>query len=488
MSPSEKQEVTRKRSAFRHTLFIGLIAPALLFVNSWHSKSASPMRDLASAKIAAITQLDLELESLLQHPEARREAVNELIDSYRPRLRTLRRSIRAFHYGWRTSMESGSTTKIALDAKRLGPGVTSLQDPRAYQTPLELQPPELDEYFRKKAGLFFGSQNHSPGAVAGPGLYAAIDPIQSQDYAGSPWVLVEIETPAGTNYINEQDLQVVNSDFFQKRLKHIDWRSIALQDGNGYVRTQEGDYYLLDFEVVTQSPTLLRLMTEALQELKVDFLLYAWRKPSITLCKLSGVGGPNSRSTMNFINPEFITRGGKLRVYVAELEANPPREKMKHYRELLEVIELSPFITPDESSEKYGKNPGRFQKRFLYGNRKEEAEHAYPADLIFFRTYGWNQPLKRKSRWTPHYVSEQEAIAYSRFMNQNKSERANSSRGELTLRNLVPIGDELAIDIDRDYARLFPPSEHARIQDFIRRTTYGCDPKHPEERLIVRTD
>jgi hypothetical protein len=463
------------------------------------------------------------LGTTLRDSRARAELVNLLVETYRPRVRKLARAIRTYHYGNRGPLSQDPFSQASpvpssrgyFDAKRTGVGVVSLEDPNAYRTPIELSPPEASDYFKTKAGLLFG-KGTSEGA-AGPGLYAAVDPIQSETYAGNPWFLLEIEAPEGTKYLEEQDLYRVDGEFFDRFLKDEDLRAAFFaRSDKKYWKLGENSYFLSK-EFLIDSPAIRSLLNDALQKLEIDFLLYPWTEGGIVHCAVTGPGGVGAELAMNFINSEFLVRGGKLTVFVGALEANPPAEKAKRYLELLEILELgyARFWFPP-SYPNAQNNPGPSPTPSPAAPRDGDSTD-YAIDYGYslynsmtylkkavFLTYGWNEILGRTSAWVPEIVSAEEAKGVSEFYGRfydsssaipkgkvifhglivrTRTTTSTSSTGQMTYTQAIGNLDaELRLKAKLGAKKL------AEILERVSEQTFGCSKKYPDEHLHMPTD
>ncbi len=166
---------------------LGVLSTGYLSGCTSTPKSDSLNREPQSAASSsqAVEAMNRVWEEKLSDTATQTDFRAELQKEFSRRVRTLSRPVSFYHYGGRGN--SG------LDAPR---GDIPAD---AYTTPLELRPPEAKEYFKYYSSLFRVGKVDSQ---VGPGVYAAVDPVQSESYAKAPWMMLEILAPTGTRYLD----------------------------------------------------------------------------------------------------------------------------------------------------------------------------------------------------------------------------------------------------------------------------------------------
>lgn len=284
-------------------------------------KVSTPNREPQSSSLSVtdVTNLDQAWSEKLSDADIAADFRKELREELQRRVRTFPRAVRLYHYG--------------------GRGIGQLDAPRGddpgsvYQTPLELQPPEARDYYRQYSSHF---ETETDESQVGPGIYAAVDPVQSEYYAKKPWILLEIRVPAGARYL---DLRPGDALFFSKAFVEK-WFPFDSSPRNRARTTRFGNQFLTEFRSILRVKTLRTEVNTILGELKIDALAYSWKSPSATVCEEIAM---RQEVAFNFINPAFLDKPGRYRVYVQNLEANPIPEKRAAYLRVLNSIQSMPM-------------------------------------------------------------------------------------------------------------------------------------------------
>lgn len=243
---------------------------------------------------------------------------DDLLKELTRQVRKTSRRVLVYHYG---SRELGR-----LDLKR---GQNRTEE---YSSPVELEPAEAAAYFREWSAQF---QSGNSESEIGPGFYAAIDPVQSEGYAGKNWFLMELTIPTGMNYL---DIRLGNSilltqDFVTKWLEAEDIQKLRAQKLGS-------KYFNVYFATLLQHEGLAPIFKQALLKLKVDAIVYDWRKSAFKICSRKG-GLPDA--AFNFINPEFLAGTAAPKIFVQNLEADVSGTKRAAYSRLYNLIVAAPL-------------------------------------------------------------------------------------------------------------------------------------------------
>ncbi|MBC7396122.1 MAG: hypothetical protein H7333_01655, partial [Bdellovibrionales bacterium] len=235
-----------------------------------------------------------------------------------PLIRTLQRPVKFFHYGNRGFIKNSYRTTLpvdtltfnkdeAIDLKRrqLGAKVN-------YSAGSELSPPEAGNYFLAMAAHF--NKIQSSGWYVGPGLYGAVDPVQSESYMGKPWFLLEINAPRGLRYLDlrpEGKRLILSQSFIQKWVNPESGNEL-----NSHGQTTDGrPIFKLKVNDLLALPKLGQIFRAAMKEMKIDAIAYAWLSSTISYCREVN---HDEASAFNFMNDEGMARGIKLRVFTQE--------------------------------------------------------------------------------------------------------------------------------------------------------------------------
>ncbi len=282
---------------------------------------------------------------LRENPQAEQELLSDLKAEINRRVRFFKRPIKVYHYGTRgakghlrlgkTASSSSSNLALnhdeAIDLKRSAkPGGEA-----TYHGPVELHPQEAFDYFGALTDIFYTGVS---SWNVGPGLYAAIDPVQSESYAGNPWFLLEISIPEGIKYI---DLRPADGFIFSKKFIQK-W---FIQNPENFFQhvdlVQFGEeVFHIDFTSLLGIEAFKKVIVQAFKELKVDVMAYAWAGHTVLPCAERTL---RQRIAFDFINPDFLKRipNEALSVYVQTLESDASMEKKQAYEKLLQKIEAS---------------------------------------------------------------------------------------------------------------------------------------------------
>jgi hypothetical protein len=456
------------------------------------------------ADVKTVKQLQSEFHAVVATQELRTKLLSDLTDDLQSQVLTLKRPIKVYHYGKRGPKQHNPyLNQNEQGFNHSGWGYFDLARPQgsadlsAYSSAAELNPPEASDYFKLKAGLIFG-EGSSAGA-AGAGLYAAVDPIQSETYAGGPWFLLEIEVPAKIRYLPFSIGFKVSEQFFKKHLKQLNWlEHMSTDDDRWYIRLKNGSYGITK-EAMIDIPELKQLYQEAIHKLKIDLLAYPWNAHALAHCRENNVAGPGSQIAFNFVNPDFLKRGGLLNVYVANLEADASEQKKKYYQNLLNVIEMGlwniSFSGSYDTSTKIASKPqemvdGKVEYGALGVNKFISLP--YYLNTAFFRTFSWNSVLQRVSPWSQFLnLSPEELFGVSTAMNTHFVQPQQLVSGKLQLNlNLFHLTEQIT-NYNIYYRYQFDPrvgfqkwlgeGEYQKRLRQLESQTYQCDPAHPEE-------
>lgn len=401
------------------------------------------------------------------------------------------RDIKVYHYGTRGTEAFSPVPSIirpeiassklvinddeAIDLKRDG----------SYFSPVELNPPEATEYFRAMTNLF--SSREKLKWNVGPGLYAAVDPIQSESYAGRPWFMLEVTIPKGSKYL---DLRPFDGIVVSKKFVS-DWLSqIKLGEyRRGFKRTG-ANQFILSWRDLLEKPNFRKLVIQAIQKLNIDEFAYAWNEGTIKPCLDRSM---EVEIAFNFVNPALLDRGGKLKLYTQNLEKDAPAEKKAAYKELIEKIEMSEI----HGSYQVYKDPNQQNSASWSNSNLEQTMR------IRLYTLGWTQILGHESL-VRKWVSQGDNFdrQYDFYVNRNCPPQTSTNtayyNGQSACvgipfefnRNFVTFVDkEDTYNPGQNYlyrhyyfdptAKLkeTDPTEYKRRMNIIERDTFGCSAK-----------
>ncbi len=411
-----------------------LLFPLLCFISSCshfgldqNTEAQRNIASLTSQEQAIIKQLEL----IAVDKNISAQFINELKEELQPQIATLHREVKTYHYGQRGEND-GSHYRISLDAPREVANST-VKYKSSYHTPLELEPAEAVEYFKRKSGLLF--KDGTPEGVAGPGLYAAVDPVQSETYIGNPGFLMEISVPKGTRYLKSVGGFSVSENFYNKwiktelAVKHSE-DEVAFLSGStrDYMAFKTGNgRYFISQAIFLNFPKIRELLVTAIRDLKIDFLLYSWAKYTSPFCAYHNANHDfDITLALNFINPEILNRGAKLLTFVPSLEGkeNLAPEKAKQYTTLLDKIESS-YLMIQVQIANDGRGYGTGAKpvpdyiyNFLASENTACNNPAFLKDTfgnslvldvqgkMIFRSNHWNKSLNRRSMLKDIFVDQ----------------------------------------------------------------------------------
>lgn len=415
------------------------------------------------------------------------EFSTELVNELKSRVRTFTRPVRVYHYGGRSpglldapraDMEAELRSLVAMpvDTSASKPALPESELALApYRTPLELSPKEAVTYFEKFSSLFREGQLES---IVGPGIYASIDPVQSESYAKNTWFLMEIEVPTGSRYLDLRptDGIVVSKAFIEK------WFP-KLRNGNGdrvANLKRIGNNFYISWNSVLEHDALRRMVSRSLASLKVDAIAYSWSSPSSELC---GKIAFEQRTGFNFIEPSFAKRA-KLRVFVENMGLDPAASKTKEYRRIFDLIHSYPLAFFSYHST---------DPRTL--NSSDPGPRLGPANFkMRTSTYAWTASLMRPYPLSEILVNPRDA---EQFYGNAGTSLNGASQG-------YPFSSlsELPVDTSRmscttvtesgntrntcnysplDAMRKSDPKKAAAILAQYRKWTFGCSEKYPGE-------
>ena len=369
-----------------------IITAGLAIPLSWFISSAP-----ASAAPSLWQQVEKNINS--QNKAALQEDLRVELKS---RLKTFHRPVKVYHYGNRGPLRyselSGSvqTTHLKINhheamdlARSRGKG------PGLYSGPVELSPPEAAKYFRAMTQNF---RTEEPDWNVGQGLYAAIDPVQSEIYMGNPWFLLEISVPAGLRYLDIRpgDGIAVSEAFIRKWVVPESGRSYDRFEGKQLPNHLRG----LEMKYLLELPKLAQMVFSLFDELKVDALAYPWQPHTSSFCaNISGDG----QIAFDFIDPRSLSRGIELKVFVQTLEAKANETKRAEYARVLDLIESS-RLSMNAMVDSQGK--------------MEWMSNLAPSRVL---TLGWVKALGRKSILSTFFPDQQSIASLEAFFIQHQA-------------------------------------------------------------------
>lgn len=412
------------------------------------------------ARIADVIRQKTSTES------AKIQFVEELSKELEHRVKVFHRSIKVYHYGNRGDAiqtdRLPKPTHSSLPKKINDEEVIDLKREGRTDTPVELNPPEAAAYFKAMSGLY---RDRSIKWMVGPGLYGAVDPIQSESYAGNPWFLLEITIPRGNRYLDLRPFNslVVSRQFVKKWFETVEIESIHDDD----LVQIDSKWFKLSWIAILNDERLRNLTNRAFQRLKIDEIAYVWGRSSYSICNQRSF---HASIAFNFVNPEFLDRGGELKLYVQSLEKNPEPAKITAYRGLLDLIDSAVI-------------------RFGMGLQKDGSLSVKTGDLLSIApirilTSVWAKTLGRVSpfspevnelanysvegRWKPEYEPEEALVDLSRF--QVLRDPTNANDRQLSFDPLLEL-------------KKTNPSEYQTRVKAIEQFTYACssDPALSDE-------
>jgi hypothetical protein len=263
---------------------------------------------------------------------------SHLIEVLRPFvLRTLR-PLRFYHYGSLSSL---------LPENPPAPGQPVPLHPQRAVGGAPVDAAEL--YFREQSAGQFGGSTSQNGEY-GYGLYTASEPLSSQSYSRAPDLLLALDVPAGTPYL---DLRAVRKNLPAPRDTALAiacslWTSCGEKEGCAGVASQElaraldpqstPSVYLKALLKTQESQELLR---DAHRALDIRFIMAGWGPVDyFPECRQN----PELQffSEAIFTDPSFAPQLG-LTVFTSALESQPPPEKIAAYRRVMRFYDAAPF-------------------------------------------------------------------------------------------------------------------------------------------------
>jgi|GEM_PF-2167825 len=469
--------------------FASLILVPLSLLLGSSCQSAPKEKPLAQREPAAAAEAEeAHWSGVLADAGRENEFRGELAAELKNRVRTLSRTVRVYHYGKRgvgtfdapRTMSDENRAAITSSPPGITPGLDSeaaaaaqaIADQQAqaelpYVAPLELHPKEIQDYYRRYSSLF---QEGAVDSQVGPGIYAAVDPIQSDSYANSPWFLLEMEVPAGARYLDLRpgDSVEVSKAFYAKWFGYTSEKpQWSLHSG-----LRSGDRFIIRFTALLEIRALRKTVNYVLSDLRVDALAYSWAAQSAEICRKISF---DQRIAFNFINPNFLKNSSHYRVFVENLELSPDSEKKRAYSHMLDLIQSYPV------SIVHG-----FTK--AQGVQTPPMTWSPPLGEMRVLTYAWAEKLHRKAQILDLFKNSSDL--------QKTYQKLSSLRGsysgesvDLNLKLLHCATDSARPDYDTEYCRYDPLSEMrktsplkaASILAEYQKWTFGCSTEHPEE-------
>lgn len=384
---------------------------------------------------------------------------NDLAAELSRRVRTLKRTVRTYHYGTRDADH--------LDLRR---GSSRAEE---YTSPVELQPEEAKAYFRDWSSEFQNSVDTSP--QVGPGIYAGVDPVQSEHYAGKPFFLMELTVPAGTRYVDlrPEDTLFLSMEFVTKWFQSED-----VENFKGY---RFGNKFLVSFKSLLRTKPFQEALKRTLAKLKVDALAYDWSKHSFNICNRNSF---DQGIAFNFINPEFLRRAPAPKIFIQNLEAGVSGKKRDEYLRLYKIIESAPLsFQGSESSHTIVNNGVSTTQKSVSEPRWYEG--TYRMRIL---SHPWSVSLGQPNKI--RMLIKDPAEAEKLFKNTmalptntsggasvelDQSYFLTRTRVESGYKNTTLTHDPLV------YLKKDLPSEYKERVNQIKSQTFGCSEKYPEE-------
>ncbi len=396
---------------------------------------------------------------------------NDLKSELSRRVRLFPRTVKVYHYGNRGTVRrpdmhydgsSPAETRRfnydeAMDLKRGASGTAA-----DYETSVELTPPESNNYFEAMAAQF---ANGDQSWNVGPGLYAAVDPVQSENYLGNPWFLLEITVPKGMKYLDLRPIDglVVSEAFVQKYLLEASLDNLDQLRLNRLGVNRFG----IEIRSLMHFPKLRQALNDVLKELEVDVFAYAWSRHTYDVCKLNSY---NQDVAFNFVNPDALNRGLSLKTFVSDLEAQAHPQKLAEYSRILDLIDsakLNVYLNLDQN-----------------GKRTISSRDNGSRML----TLGWSSVLKREPTYLKMVGNQSELDEVKKYFVEYQVQK-----GQLTLTFLEKykktstnsagyVTHTLEYDPLKDLKENQSELYKERVQ-LIRNTVFGCDPRYPQENI-----
>ncbi|MDH4468874.1 MAG: hypothetical protein QE271_12515 [Bacteriovoracaceae bacterium] len=169
-------------------------------------------------------------------------------------------------------------------------------------------------YFQSMASNFsYDESQLKPNQFAenwnvGMGLNAAFDPLQSMDWAGENWILLEINTPAGTNYLDYSNLkyeQINNNNNNDCASLSIPFTLVNPAFNGGHPKNGHTLNILYQ-----NSSSFRKIFQEKLKQHKISFIKYGWNEPRFTQCNTTNFALGLYHISFNYIDPEITKSPG----------------------------------------------------------------------------------------------------------------------------------------------------------------------------------
>jgi hypothetical protein len=176
--------------------------------------------------------------------------INLLKEALKPIVRVLDRDITVYHW----------TSRSGLGLPETGP--------------FTVKPENILGYARGVAHNFEGEDNS--GSAAGPGLYAALDPVVTQGYGGAHWALLAISLVKGTRYL----------DFHFTTQFPASHSLDTYLETHGCQKEMEAGVWQGEWDSLlnTNLPECRKLVTETFHELQIGMTFYNYDASDLDLC------------------------------------------------------------------------------------------------------------------------------------------------------------------------------------------------------------
>lgn len=377
---------------------------------------------LAVAQVL-ITLPSFAITDLKLTPDQQEKFAGDLAIELSDRVRTMKREVKVYHYGTRGNQAysykpSGTWPETPTGSLTFNDDESiDLKRDNSYTTPVELDAPEAKDYFRAMAGMF---TSHKLKWNVGPGLYAAVDPVQSESYTGTPWFMLEITIPKGSRYLDLRpfDGLIVTKKFAQE------WFAGETSGRESRLVRLDDSHFVIEWRDILERPTFRKLVNESLQTLKIDELAYGWDHHTIQFCIDRSMNGSIA---FNFIEPKFLERGGRVRVFVQNLEDHPSPQKAAAYSAVLDKIEMSRFSFTTSVNQ---------SSQYIIAN---DDDSIYNSARMRLYSLGWAQKLQRESlilKWISKDGSFEQLYDY--YVNRKCPPTVTTTTGNSSYTNICP--------------------------------------------------
>ena len=233
-------------------------------------------------------------------------------------VKKLHRPIQVYHYGTRGKMPADEDTPHAFGE------VMNLKDTQGeYTGPVPLHPKEAIAYFQILSGQYQSKDKW--WWMAGNGLYAGIDPLQSLSYLGDPGFLLQIRVPGGTTYLDTRDI------------------GINFHEPSGSMRS-------LSFVKFADYPDLQPRIAKFIRIHQIPLIAYEWNvamarsdshSPEYNFCNLLS----DYETAFEFVDASLAPKL-TFTTFTQNLGANPSAEKLSAYANLLKKFLAARWLDP----------------------------------------------------------------------------------------------------------------------------------------------